>query len=128
MFKRIRWIGVGALAGVGASVWTQRKARVVAARYRPAGLAGAAAGRAREWPNRVRAAVVEGRQVMHEREAELRGRLGPLEPVEPTEPSRRPERLRPRLAIDAASVPGRPLHRLDRLDRPAASRHRPGGK
>jgi hypothetical protein len=77
MFKRIRWLGLGAIAGVGASVWTQRKARVMAARYRPAGLAGGAADRARGWPARLREAVAEGREVMHQREAELRRSLQP---------------------------------------------------
>jgi hypothetical protein len=101
MFKRIRWLGVGAVAGVTASVWTQRKARAVAARYRPAGVAGAAAGRAREWPDRLRAALVEGRVAMHERESELRSRLNP-----PSSP------------IDARSRLGLPIDPLD------AGRHR----
>jgi hypothetical protein len=78
MFKRMRWIGAGAIVGVGASVWTQRKARTVAARYRPAGRVGAA-GAAQQWPARVRAAVGEGRRAMQEREAELRRRLEPPE-------------------------------------------------
>lgn len=108
MFKRIRWLGAGALVGVGASIWTQRKARMMAARYRPAGLAGAAS-QARQWPARVREAVGEGRQAMHEREAELRRRLE--RPAVPTA-------VRP--AIDAGSSPRPPADPL------AAGRQRPG--
>jgi hypothetical protein len=78
MFKRIRWLSAGAVVGVGASVWTQRKARMVAARYLPAGRF-EADGLVRQWPARVRAAVGEGREAMHEREAELRRRLQPSE-------------------------------------------------
>jgi hypothetical protein len=106
MFKRMRWIGAGAIVGVGASVWTQRKARMVAARYRPAGRVGSA-GAVQQWPGRVRAAVGEGRRAMHEREAELRRRLAP--------PAGGP-------AIDAGSRP-RP-----RGERPAGGRRRPAGQ
>jgi hypothetical protein len=63
---------VGAAVGVGASVWAQRKLKVAAARYRPSGVAGSAAARARTWPAHVRAALDEGRTTMRTREAELR--------------------------------------------------------
>jgi hypothetical protein len=72
MLRRVRWFGVGAAVGIGASVWAQRKAKLVSARYRPSGLAGTAADRARTWPGEVRAALQEGRSTMREREAELR--------------------------------------------------------
>jgi hypothetical protein len=75
MFRRARWFGAGAALGIGASVWAQRKIKVVAVRYRPAGLAGSAVDRARGWPGDVRAAIKEGRTTMREREAELRHRL-----------------------------------------------------
>jgi hypothetical protein len=68
MFKRIRWLGLGAAVGAASSVWAQRKARTLASRYTPAGLAGAAVDRARS-------AVAEGRATMHQREAELRAGL-----------------------------------------------------
>ena len=70
MFKRVRWIGFGMAAGAAASLWTQRKAKDLATRYRPAGIAGAA------W-DRARAAVEEGRSTMRQREAELRADLDP---------------------------------------------------
>jgi hypothetical protein len=60
---------------VGASVWVQRKVKTAAARYRPAGLAGSAVGKAKSWPSQVRAAYEEGRSTMREREAELRKEL-----------------------------------------------------
>jgi hypothetical protein len=72
MFSRVRWLGAGAALGFGASVWAQRKVKSTAAKYRPAGLAGAAVDKARAWPVEVRAAIDEGRTTMRQREAELR--------------------------------------------------------
>lgn len=66
MLKRIRWMTTGAAVGFGASVWLQRKVKTAADRYRPAGVAGAAAARARD-------ALADGREAMRAREAELRG-------------------------------------------------------
>ena len=66
MLKRVRWLVTGAAVGFGGSVWLQRKVRTAAERWRPAGVAGAAATRARD-------ALEEGRAAMREREAELRG-------------------------------------------------------
>jgi hypothetical protein len=72
MLRRVRWFGAGAALGIGASVWAQRKVKVVAARYRPSGMAGTAVDKARAWPAEVRAALQEGRSTMRKREAELR--------------------------------------------------------
>jgi hypothetical protein len=77
MLRRVRWFGAGAAIGIGASVWGQRKLKLVAARYRPAEygparLAGSAIDKARTWPTEVRAALYEGRITMRQREAELR--------------------------------------------------------
>lgn len=69
MLKRVRWLSMGAAVGFGGSLWVQRKLKTAAERYRPVGLAGAAAGRARE-------ALEEGRAAMRQREAELRGAPG----------------------------------------------------
>lgn len=68
MLKRIRWMATGVAVGAGATIWAERKARAVAAKYSPSG----AANRARGWPADVVAAVKEGREAMREREAELR--------------------------------------------------------
>jgi hypothetical protein len=66
MLKRVRWLTAGAAVGFGGAVWLQRKVKSAADRYRPVGMAGAAAGRAKD-------ALEEGRVAMREREAELRG-------------------------------------------------------
>ncbi len=66
MFKRLRWLSTGMAVGLGGSVWLQRKMKSAASRYAPAGVAVAAAARARD-------ALEEGRTAMKEREAELRG-------------------------------------------------------
>lgn len=69
MLKRLRWLTAGAAFGFGGSLWLQRKVKTAADRFRPVGLAGAAAGRAKD-------ALDEGRAAMREREAELRGTAG----------------------------------------------------
>lgn len=69
MLKRLRWLTTGAAVGFGGTLWLQRKLKTAADRYRPAGVAGAAATRARE-------ALEDGRAAMKEREAELRGSAG----------------------------------------------------
>lgn len=69
MFKRLRWMTTGAAVGFGGAVWLQRKVKTAADRYRPVGVANAAAARARD-------ALEEGRAAMREREAELRGSSG----------------------------------------------------
>lgn len=66
MFKRLRWLGTGVAMGLGGSVWLQRKMKTAATRYAPAGVAVAAAARAKD-------ALEEGRAAMKQREAELRG-------------------------------------------------------
>ena len=70
MLKRLRWLTAGAAVGVGGSLWLQRRLKDAATRYRPAGVAVAAAARARD-------ALDEGRLAMKEREAQLRRRSGP---------------------------------------------------
>jgi hypothetical protein len=65
VLKRIRWLATGLAIGVGTSLWLERKAKAVAARYSPA-------TRARRLPGDVAAAVREGREAMRAREAELR--------------------------------------------------------
>jgi len=72
MLSRVRWLGAGVAFGAAASLWTERKVKMAAAKYRPSGLAGTAVEKARSWPSEVRAALDEGRRTMREREAELR--------------------------------------------------------
>jgi hypothetical protein len=72
MAHRVRWMAAGLLIGAGGSVWVERKVRSVAGRYGPAGLAGTAGTRARGLGADVRAALLEGRDAMRAREAQLR--------------------------------------------------------
>ncbi|HET6964145.1 MAG TPA: hypothetical protein VFH58_05190 [Acidimicrobiales bacterium] len=76
MFKRVRWMTTGAAVGFGGALWLQRKLKTAANRYRPVGVAGAAAARAKD-------ALEEGRVAMREREAELRGSAGSRRPRRP---------------------------------------------
>ena len=86
MFKRVTWLGVGLVAGFGASKWVERKARRRLARLIPGGLRTLDAGaevrdRARELATGtladLRDAVAEGRRAMTNREVELRRQLRP---------------------------------------------------
>lgn len=82
MLKRLRWMLTGLALGAGASLWAERKAKALAARYSPSGLAGNATNRAREFPADVAAAWREGRQAMRQKEAELRAVAnGPDRPI-----------------------------------------------
>jgi hypothetical protein len=72
VLKRLRWLVTGLAVGAGGSLWAQRKVKILASRYRPSGLAGSAATRAKGLPADVVAAIREGRAAMKQREAELR--------------------------------------------------------
>lgn len=84
MFKRLTWMGVGLVAGFGASKWVEHKARQRLARYIPGGRLTLEAGaelrdRARQAATGtladLRSAVAEGRDAMAVRQAELRHQL-----------------------------------------------------
>lgn len=76
MLKRVRWLTAGAAMGFGGALWLQRKLKWAADRYRPVGVANAAAARAKD-------AFEEGRVAMREREAELRGSAEKRRPGRP---------------------------------------------
>jgi hypothetical protein len=85
MLKRVTWLGVGFVAGAGASKWLGRKARRRLGRYLPVvqpGPGGQAdlGDRARRAAGSavadLRYALEEGRTTMAQREAELRQVLG----------------------------------------------------
>ena len=89
MFKRVTWMGVGMVAGLGASKWLERKARRRLARYFPGGRVALSAGtEARDWARELatgtltdlRHAVDEGRRTMEARQIELRRQLRLREP------------------------------------------------
>lgn len=88
MFKRVRWIGTGVAIGFGGSLWLQRKLKEMSSRYGPVGMAGAAASRARD-------ALVEGRQAMRDREAELRAPARPAGQIRHISGTRRERSPRP---------------------------------
>ncbi len=72
MFKRIIWMGTGMAVGAGSAFWAKRKVETTVERYLPEQVAERAAVQARDLGRTVREAASEGRQVMREREAELR--------------------------------------------------------
>ena len=79
MLKRVRWIVMGMGMGASASVWAQRKIKVLMRSYTPPEVASRAAKRGTEAAGRtageVRTAFAEGRQAMCQREAELRHQI-----------------------------------------------------
>lgn len=79
MLKRVRWILMGMGMGASASVWAQRKVKLLMRSYTPPEVASRAARRGTEAAGRtageVRTAFAEGRQAMHQREAELRHQI-----------------------------------------------------
>lgn len=72
MFRRLFWLVVGAGFGFGVSFWLMRFVRETAARYTPERVSADLADALRSFGGDLRAAVAEGREAMHEREAELR--------------------------------------------------------
>lgn len=77
MMKRLRWLLVGALLGVGAYLWLTSKAKraAPAARRDVEDAARRAGGALRGLGDRVVDALREGRRAMDERETELRREL-----------------------------------------------------
>jgi hypothetical protein len=84
VFKRLTWLGVGVVAGLGTSKWAERRAKAALARYLPVGRLPAQAGsQAASWARSrvesklsdLRLGVEEGRLEMATREDELRSRL-----------------------------------------------------
>lgn len=76
MTRRLMWMGVGAVAGGGATVWVRRRLDRLSRRMRPAQIAGGVATLmdqgARTTAGRVRQSVDTGRRATRRREHELR--------------------------------------------------------
>jgi len=72
--RRLFWLGVGAVAGASGTVWAERRVRAGLEALQPDHVVLAAGRRARGFGRAVADAVVEGRDAMREREAELRDR------------------------------------------------------
>lgn len=87
MLKRLRWIVMGMGVGASASVWAQRKVKLLLRSYTPPEVAARAAKRGSDAAGRtageVRTALAEGRQAMRQREAELRHQIDQREKQPP---------------------------------------------
>lgn len=75
MFKRVRWLSIGAAVGLGGSVWAQRRVRRTVDRYLPDEVVARAGARARDLRSDVRDALDEGVLAMRAREEELRAQV-----------------------------------------------------
>lgn len=75
MFKRVRWMGTGFAAGVGATLYTEFRLRKAAIRYTPGAIGQQAATAARDLRQNVVAAITDGKEAMRSREAHLRDQL-----------------------------------------------------
>ncbi len=72
MFKRLRWMLLGAIGGVSSSVYVQRRVRERMDRLQPDHVAKRALSTAQNVGREVKGAVTEGRQAMRAKEIELR--------------------------------------------------------
>jgi hypothetical protein len=121
VFKRIRWMLLGAAAGVGGSMWVERRVRHTVERFLPEQVGSDVRQHLGQLGEALREALREGRQAMAEREEQLRAGLP--EGVTPLSP---PGRLGPsgrRLVIEAHPLDGDGDALSDR--RPARG---PGGR
>jgi hypothetical protein len=75
VIRRLFWMLVGLVLGMGASVWLLRVLRIRVLESTPGGVAVQVGGSLRRLGTDLRDAVDEGRAAMHERESELRLRL-----------------------------------------------------
>jgi hypothetical protein len=77
VFKRLFWLCVGTVVGLGGSFWAQRRLRQRIERYAPERVAQQVSSSARALGADVRAAAQEGRAAMREREESLRAQFRP---------------------------------------------------
>ncbi|HEX2383444.1 MAG TPA: hypothetical protein VHI95_12455 [Acidimicrobiales bacterium] len=75
MFKRLFWLAIGIGFGFGLAFWFTRYLREAIARYSPERMSNDLASAIRSLGQDLRAAVVEGRDAMREREDEIRAEL-----------------------------------------------------
>jgi hypothetical protein len=133
MFKRVRWLGMGAVAGVGASAWAQRRLRRTLDQHPSIRTGAGLLAGARRVGRDVGAAVADGRQAMNQREAVLRAdldrRRGQPDGASPSSPGdvRFTPGRRPDLhGVHAGSSPLRPAGPRDAPKRNDAPTHRDG--
>ena len=72
MFRRLFWLMMGVGFGFGASFWVMRFVKETAARYSPERVSADLTGALKGLGSDLRLAVADGREAMHEREAQLR--------------------------------------------------------
>ncbi len=89
MPKRTFWFVTGTAAGLGSSLWVQRRVKLVVERYVPEKVQERAADAARRVAPAVRDAVTEGRDAMRTREAEMRAEVDDKVGRDRTAPGRR---------------------------------------
>lgn len=75
MPKRTFWFVTGTAAGLGSSLWVQRRVKVAVERYVPEKVQERAADAARRVGPAVRDALTEGADAMRLREAEMRAQV-----------------------------------------------------
>jgi hypothetical protein len=75
VFRRLFWLLVGIGFGFGASFWLMRFVKETMARYSPERVSADLTAAIKGLGSDLRAAVVDGREAMREREAELRAEL-----------------------------------------------------
>ena len=78
MFKRLRWLTIGAGFGFGMSFWITRTLRHMVARYAPHRVTNDLASTARAIGRDLREAIAEGHEAMRQTEAELRAQLAAI--------------------------------------------------
>ena len=72
MLKRMRWLTLGAGLGAGASLWVQRRLRVLLDRYAPVRGTANVLGTARQMRRDLRIALRDGKRQMQDAEQRLR--------------------------------------------------------
>ena len=70
--RRLFWLVLGMGVGFSGSVWMQRRVKQAVARYTPERISSDLADSARGLATDLRLAVVDGREAMRQREAQLR--------------------------------------------------------
>jgi hypothetical protein len=107
MFKRTFWFTTGATAGFGGAMWIRRQVLRTVRRFAPEQVQAEVTTSVRRLGTDLRAAVVEARDSIAEREAELRAELAPAGGGSGSTPRRGPRR-RGRARAGAKPASGEP--------------------
>ena len=77
MFKRLFWLTLGTVLGLGGSLWAQRRFRRQIERYKPEQVTRRAVATTRGLVEDIRSAARQGREAQRERERSLRAQFRP---------------------------------------------------